>query len=106
LQKNWYLFCNKEEVKPVRIWIEIVLINEQAMEKDIFIKNFAEVFEETEVGIIKPLTKFRDIEEWSSFHALSIIAMVDEKYSVKLTGDDIRNSVTIEDIYNIVNSKI
>ena len=72
---------------------------------DEFLKNFCELFEETDSKGFKPSTPFRDIEEWSSLIALSIIAMVDEKYNVNLTGDDIRKSQTIEDIFNIVNSK-
>jgi acyl carrier protein len=31
--------------------------------------------------------------------------MVDEEYDVKVKGDDIRNSSTIEDLYNIVKSR-
>jgi acyl carrier protein len=49
---------------------------------------------------------FRNIEEWSSLIALMLIAMVDEKYNVVLTGDDIRNSNTIQDLYDKVSSKI
>jgi acyl carrier protein len=75
------------------------------MEINLFVKNFAELFEETEAGIFKPALKFREIEEWSSLAALSVIAMVDEKYNFSLTGDDIRKSLTIEDIFNIVNTK-
>jgi acyl carrier protein len=75
------------------------------MGTDEFVKNFAELFEETESKVFKSSTPFRDIEEWSSLLALSIIAMVDEKYHVSLTGDDIRNSRTIEDIFNIVKTK-
>jgi acyl carrier protein len=75
------------------------------MEIDLFINNFAELFEDTEASFFKPSTKFRSIEEWSSLGALSVIAMADEKYNVKLTGDEIRNSVTIEDIYNLVKAK-
>lgn len=70
-----------------------------------FVKNFSELFEETENTGFTPSTRFRDIEEWSSLLALSVIAMVDEKYHVKLTGDDIRNSQKIEDIFNIVRLK-
>ena len=70
-----------------------------------FVNDFAELFEETDAAIIKPETKFRDIEEWSSLGALSVIAMVDEKYNVRLTGDDLRNSSTIEDIFNLVRKK-
>lgn len=75
------------------------------MEISLFVKNFAEIFEDTDAAVFKPSTKFRDIEEWSSLLALSVIAMVDEKYKISLTGDDIRKSSTIEDIFNIVKAK-
>lgn len=70
-----------------------------------FIENFAAQFEETDADIFTSETIFRDIEEWSSLTALSIIAMVDEEYHVKLTGDDIRASKTIKDVYNHIQSK-
>jgi len=76
------------------------------MDINIFVTNFAELFEETDVTLFKTTTKFRDIEEWSSFGALSVIGMVDEKYKVKLTGDDIRKSATVEDIFKIMILKI
>ena len=75
------------------------------MEIQEFIKNFAAQFEETYSASFTPETKFRDIEEWSSLIALSIIAMVDEEYNVKIMGDDIRNSQTIKDLYEIVKSR-
>ncbi|MCJ7449318.1 MAG: acyl carrier protein [Bacteroidales bacterium] len=70
-----------------------------------FVKDFAELFEETDANFFKPSTKFRDIEEWSSLVALSVIAMAFVKYKVRLSGDDIRKSLTIEDIFNIVKAK-
>ena len=76
------------------------------MEINQFVNDFEEIFEETEAGFFRPATKFRDIEEWSSLGALSVIAMVDEKYQVRLTGDDIRNSLTIEDIFNVVKIRL
>ena len=71
-----------------------------------FVKNFAAQFDETEAAKFTSKTEFRSIEEWSSIIALSIIAMVDEEYNVILKGDDIKNSVTIGDLYNIVASKL
>lgn len=71
-----------------------------------FMANFAAQFEDTEVSVFKPETKFRELEEWSSLTALSVMAMVDEEYGVTLKGDDIRNSKTINDIYTIVKSKM
>ena len=76
------------------------------MELQDFVQHFAEQFDETEMSVFKPDTKFREINEWSSLLALSIIAMADEEYEVKLTGEDIRNSQTIEDLFNIVKTRV
>ncbi|HPT11674.1 MAG TPA: acyl carrier protein [Bacteroidales bacterium] len=70
-----------------------------------FLRNFASQFDEVDPETIKIETRFRDIEGWSSLTALSIIAMADEEYNVKLKGDDIRKAVTVEDLFNIINSK-
>lgn len=72
------------------------------MELKNFIENFAAQFDETDVCEFTPETKFHELDEWSSLIALSIIGMVDEEYDTALKGDDIRNSVTIEDLFNIV----
>jgi len=76
------------------------------MELTDFVKNFASQFEETDAKEFTGQTKFKDLKEWSSLIVLSIIAMADEEYSVKLKGDDIRKSSTIEDLYNIVKSRM
>jgi acyl carrier protein len=76
------------------------------MEIQKFIENFASQFEETDAVVFSAKTKFRDIDEWSSLMAFSIIAMVDSTYNVKIKGDDIKASQTIEDIYNIVKSRL
>ena len=70
-----------------------------------FITNFSAVFEETESNEFKADTIFKNLDEWSSMLALSVIAMVDEEYQVKIKGDDIRNSKTIEDLFNLVKSR-
>lgn len=71
-----------------------------------FVQHFAEQFDETDASIFTPQTKFHDLEEWSSLIGLSIIGMVDEEYDVALKGNDVKGSVTIEDLYNIVKSRI
>jgi acyl carrier protein len=75
------------------------------MEINSFVEKFAAQLENINSSEIKPETKFKSIEEWSSLMALSIIAMVDEEYNVKIKGDDIRNSETIEDLFRIVTSR-
>ena len=75
------------------------------MEIKEFIENFADQFDETDINELKPETEFKKLEEWSSLIALSVIAMVDEEYDVTIKGDDIRNSTTIEDLFNAVKAK-
>jgi acyl carrier protein len=72
------------------------------MEIENFISNFAGQFDETELSAFRPETNFKELEEWSSLIALSVIAMVDEEYDVRIGGDDIRSSSTIQNLYNIV----
>ena len=75
------------------------------MELKDFIENFAAQFDDTDASEIKAETAFKDLDEWSSLIALSVIGMVDEEYGVTLKGEDIRVSVTVEDLFNIVKSK-
>ena len=76
------------------------------MELKEFIENFANQFDDTDPSEIKADTVFKELDEWSSLIALSVIAMVDEEYDVALKGDDIRTAVTIEDLYNVVKAKL
>ena len=75
------------------------------MEITEFIEKFAEIFDDTEASCLSPETSFRNLEEWSSLSALALIAMADEEYEVELKGDDIRNAITIADIFEIVKAK-
>jgi acyl carrier protein len=67
-----------------------------------FIGKFAEQFDETDASEFKEDTEFRELVEWTSMTALSIIAMVDDEYGITIKGDDIRKSETIDDLFNIV----
>lgn len=76
------------------------------MELNTFIQNFADQFEDTDPSEIKADSVFHELDEYSSLIALSVIAMVDEEYDVQLKGDDMRAAVTVEDLFNIVRSKM
>lgn len=76
------------------------------MKLEEFIINFANQFDDTDPSDITASTEFKDLEEWSSLTALGLIAMVDDTYDVVINGDDIRNAVTVEDLYNIVKDKV
>ena len=75
------------------------------MEIDVFLERFADILDDTDPALIKADTAFRDLEEWDSLTALSLIAMADESYSVKLVGDDIKSSTTLQDVFEKIKSK-
>lgn len=63
-------------------------------------------FEDIPAGTLTPSTNYRDIPNWSSMHALIIIAFADANFGVELTASDLRNTQTIQDLYNIIQSKL
>jgi len=65
-----------------------------------FIERFAEQFEETGASQFRADTKFKELVDWNSMVALSIIAMVDNEYGVIIKGEDIRKSETVEDLFD------
>ena len=70
-----------------------------------FIENFADQFDNTDTSVFTPDTNYRELDEWSSLIALSILAMVDEEYDVQLKGDEMRSTQTIQELFDLVNSK-
>ena len=76
------------------------------MELKEFIENFADQFDDTDASEIQASTEFKELDEWTSLIALSIIAMVDEEYDVTIKGNDIRDSKTVEELFNIVKSRM
>jgi acyl carrier protein len=76
------------------------------MEIGKFIENFALQFDETDISEFKLDSHFRDLEEWNSLTAMSIIAMIDDVYHVKLAGKDIRSAETIHDLFEILRFRI
>lgn len=67
-----------------------------------FIKNFAEQFEDTDSAVFTPECKFRELEEWSSFMALAIMAMIKLEYDVAITANEMREANTIQELYDLV----
>ena len=76
------------------------------MEIEVFLGHFAEQFEEIEENKLKAETRYRDLGEWSSLVALSVLAMIDEEYDVQIKGEEMRNTKTIGELYKLVESKL
>ena len=70
-----------------------------------FIQLFAKEFEDTPVEVFTPATYYRELNEWGSLVALSIISFIDDSFDKRLTGADLRSVFTIEELYNLVQSK-
>lgn len=76
------------------------------MNKEDFLKNFANQFDDTDVNEIVFETNFRDLEEWSSLVALAVLNMIGKKYGVILKPDEMKQTTTIQELFDLVNSKI
>lgn len=70
-----------------------------------FIGHFADEMDDMPEGGLHPETVFKELDEWSSLVALSIISMVDEEYDKQLTPSDIRGSETIKDLWELIEAK-
>lgn len=75
------------------------------MEIKEFIEKFAEIFDDTDVATLNPETKFRELDEWSSLSALGVIALADELFDVELSGNEVRQINTIQELYNLLSNK-
>lgn len=70
-----------------------------------FITAFAEQFEDTDISEITENTNFKNIDEWSSLIALSIIAMVKTEYGKTISGKEIRSCETVKNLFDLIESK-
>lgn len=75
------------------------------MTLDEFVTAFAEEFDETPAEQFKADTIYKELDEWGSLTALSIIALAMESFEKKITGADLRACSTIEDLYNFIQAK-
>lgn len=75
------------------------------MEINEFIANFANQFDETELSEIKVDTKFHELDEWSSLTGMGVIAMAKTIYGKTITGKEIKECVTVEDLFNLLANK-
>jgi len=51
---------------------------------------------------VTPDTVLLDLPEWDSLAALGVIVMFDIEYGKSIIGDDLKQSVTIQDLFNLL----
>lgn len=67
-----------------------------------FIAKIAEILE------VDPVTEFDvlgDFQEWDSLSVLSVIAMLDSDYGVNLNAVDLKEKITVGELWQIVQDK-
>jgi acyl carrier protein len=69
------------------------------------IKCIEEEFDEIETGSLSDDSSIRDLDGWSSMHALILIALVDNHFDVLLTGEELKNSLTIQDLHEVISKR-
>ena len=57
------------------------------------------------MGEITAATEFKALDEWSSLVVLASLQWLMRSMTLPFKGDDIRNSKTIEDLFNVVARK-
>ena len=70
-----------------------------------FTERFVEVFDDAEDLNITPDTYYKELDEYSSLTILSIIAFADENFDVAITGKEIRETETVQDLYELIIGK-
>lgn len=71
-----------------------------------FIEKIETEIEELPKGSLKADTPYRQIPEWSSMHALILIALAETEYDVTLTGEDMRSCATVADLHQIIEKRM
>lgn len=72
------------------------------MEIKDFIQNFADQLDDTDAEVLTPETEFRELDDWSSLAALSIIAMIYEEYGVSIDNETFKSAKTIQALFDLI----
>jgi acyl carrier protein len=57
---------------------------------------------EVEPSVLAFDAKIANIQDWNSLAWLTIISLLDERYSVRLNSKEIRSCVTVQDAVNVI----
>ncbi len=75
------------------------------MEINTFIAHLSEEFEDLGVLELSPSTVLRDMPGWNSMHILLLVAMIDFRYQVLLSGEHLKTVKTVNDLFDLVKQK-
>ena len=71
------------------------------MKTNEFLERLAEVLELEDI-VLKKETNLKDLEEYDSLSVLSIIAMIDENFSKKISGQKFQSITTVKSLMEFI----
>ena len=75
------------------------------MKLEEFVMGFAEQFDDTDPEEITASTVFHELDEWSSLVGMAIMAFVKTTYKKTIEPNELKNCVTVEDVFNLLKDK-
>ncbi len=75
------------------------------MEFSKFAEVLADLFCDADPSEFTPDKKFRDFSEWNSLMAVSFVVALNDEFGVTIKGNDVENSETLGDLFNVAKSK-
>ncbi|MFT6982701.1 MAG: acyl carrier protein [Crocinitomicaceae bacterium] len=70
-----------------------------------FVIEIEDAFEIQERGTLLPDTDYKNFEEWDSMHALILIALIDTEFDLLVSGNDLKNLVTVREVYQLIQDR-
>jgi acyl carrier protein len=75
------------------------------MEIEVFLEKIkAEFNEDYEIGDLGLDDNIKNMDWWSSMHALVIIALIDTEYDVMLAPSQMKSANTVRELFTMVNN--
>ncbi len=72
------------------------------MNIEFLIRKIQEELDELDLESLAPNSVFTEIEGWNSLYGLILMALVSTEFDIELSGTQIQNIRTVQDLYNIM----
>ena len=69
-----------------------------------FVKKVQDEMQDTPAEQITAETNYKELGEWGSLSALSLISMIEEEYDKLITGADLRSRNSLKELWEYVES--
>ena len=71
---------------------------------DDLIQTIQQEIDDIDLSNLTAHTEFRRIEDWSSLYSLILMAITSTEYDVELTGEQVHEIKTVQDLCDVINS--